>query len=88
MFIGGSGGNLRQILTLILEKNPHARIVATAISLESIGELTDCMKAFSFAETEVVSMSVARARKAGAYHLMTGQNPIYIFTMHSGGDRA
>lgn len=87
VFIGGSGGNLRQILTLILEKNPHARIVATAISLESIGELTDCMKAFSFAETEVVSMSVARARKAGAYHLMTGQNPIYLFTMHSGGDR-
>ena len=87
VFIGGSGGNLRQILTLILEKNPHARIVATAISLESIGELTDCMKSFSFAETEVVSMSVARARKAGAYHLMTGQNPIYLFTMHSGGDR-
>ena len=88
VFIGGSGGNLRQILTLILEKNPHARIVATAISLESIAELTDCMKVFPFTETEVVSMSVARDRKAGAYHLMTGQNPIYIFTLHSGGDRA
>ena len=88
VFIGGSGGNLRGILTLVLEKNPHARIVATAISLESIGELTDCMKVFPFTETEAVSMSVARDRKAGAYHLMTGQNPIYIFTMHSGGDRA
>ena len=87
VFIGGSSGNLRGILDLVLRKNPGARIVATAISLESIGELTDCMKAFSFAETEVVSMSVARARKAGAYHLMTGQNPIYLFTMHSGGDR-
>lgn len=87
VFIGGSSGNLRQILTLVLEKNPHARIVATAISLESIGELTDCMKAFSFTETEVVSMSVARDRKAGAYHLMTGQNPIYIFTMQCGGER-
>ena len=88
VFIGGSSGNLRGILDLVLRKNPGARIVATAISLESIAELTDCMKAFSFAETEVVSMSVARARKAGAYHLMTGQNPIYLFTMHSGGDRA
>lgn len=88
VFIGGSSGNLRRILTLVLEKNPHARIVATAISLESIGELTDCMRAFPFTETEAVSLSVARDRKAGAYHLMTGQNPIYIFTMHSGGDRA
>ncbi len=88
VFIGGSGGRMRQILELVLKKNPHARIVATAISLESIGELTDCMKVFPFTETEVVSMSVARDRKAGAFHLMTGQNPIYIFTMQCGGDPA
>ncbi len=87
VFIGGSGGNLRQILALILQKNPHARIVATAITLESIAELTDCMKAFPFTETEVVSMMIARDRRAGAYHLMTGQNPISIFTMQAGGDR-
>ena len=87
VFIGGSGGNLRQIVALILQKNPHARILATAITLESIAELTDCMKAFPFTETEVVSMMIARDRRAGAYHLMTGQNPIYIFTMQAGGDR-
>ena len=87
VFIGGSGGNLRQIVALILQKNPHARILATAITLESIAELTDCMKAFPFTETEVVSMMIARDRRAGAYHLMTGQNPISIFTMQAGGDR-
>lgn len=87
VFIGGSSGHLRTILSLVLQKNPNARIVATAISLESIGELTDCMKAFPFTETEVVSLSVARDRKAGAYHLMTGQNPIYIFTMQCGGEQ-
>ena len=87
VFIGGSSGKMRQILKLILEKNPHVRIVATAISLESITELTDCMKAFPFTETEVVSMSVARDRKTGAYHLMTGQNPIYIFTMQCAGEK-
>lgn len=88
VFIGGSSGRMRQILDLVLEKNPHARIVATAVSLESIAELTDCMHSFPFTRTEVVSLSVARDREAGAYHLMTGQNPIYIFTMHAGGDRA
>ena len=87
VFIGGSSGNMREILSLVLEKNPHARIVATAISLESIGELTDCMKAFPFTETEAVSLSVARDRRAGAYHLMTGQNPIYVFTMQCGGEQ-
>ena len=86
-FIGGAGGNLRSILALLLEKNPNVRIVATAISLESVAELTGCLKDFPFVETEVVSLTVARARKAGPYSLMTGQNPIYIFTMQGGTDK-
>ena len=86
-FIGGAGGNLRSILALLLEKNPKVRIVATAISLESVAELTGCLKDFPFVETEVVSLTVARARKAGPYSLMTGQNPIYIFTMQGGTDK-
>ena len=73
-----------EILTLVFEKNPNARIVATAISLESIAELTACIKEFPFKETEAVSMSIARDKKIGEYHLMTGQNPIYIFTMQAG----
>lgn len=83
-FIGGSSGNMKEIITLLLKKNPDVRIVATAITLESIGELTECMKVFGFSETEVVSMSVAKNRKAGPYNLMTGQNPVYIFTMQGG----
>lgn len=85
VFIGGSAGNMRQILTMILQKNPHARIVATAIALETVAELTDCLKAFPFTETDVVCLQVARDRKAGPYHLMTGSNPVYIFTMQAGG---
>lgn len=87
VFLGGSSGKLRDILILLLKKNPNIRIVATAVSLESIGELTACMKEFPFAETEVVSLQVARDKKAGAYHLMAGQNPIYIFTMQAGGTK-
>ncbi len=79
VFLGGTSGNLRDILNVILNKNPEARIVATAVTLESLGQLTAALS--DFRETEVVSVSVARDRKLGAYHLMTGQNPIYIVTM-------
>ena len=82
-FIGGSAGNLRDILSILLAKNPHVRIVATAISLESVAELTACIKDFAFTETEVVSVQIARGKKAGPYHLMAGQNPVYIFTMQA-----
>ena len=83
VFIGGSAGNLRDILSMLLAKNPHVRIVATAVSLESIAELTACMKDFAFTEAEAVSVQIARGKKAESYHLMAGQNPVYVFTMQS-----
>ena len=84
VFIGGSSGQMREILRLLLEKNPRVRIVATAISLETVSELTACAKELAFAETEIVSVTAARGRKVGPYHMMTGQNPVYIFTMQAG----
>jgi precorrin-6Y C5,15-methyltransferase (decarboxylating) len=80
-FIGGSSGNMREIIALLLNKNPRVRIVASAIALETVSELTACMKEFGFAETEIVSINVSKARAVGSYNLMTAQNPVYVFTM-------
>ena len=41
------------------------------------------MKDFAFTEAEAVSVQITRGKKAGSYHLMAGQNPVYIFTMQS-----
>lgn len=81
VFIGGSSGNLREIVELALEKNPEVRIVVSAIALESIAEMNKIVKDYSFAEFEAACLSVSRSRKAGPYHLMTAQNPVYLFTL-------
>ena len=85
VFIGGSSGGIKEIIALAREKNPEVRVVATAIALESVGELTACMKDKSLSEAEVVCLQAARGKKAGPYHLMLGQNPVYIFTLRGGG---
>lgn len=85
VFIGGTSGNASDIIACVLEKNPNARIVATAVTLESVGEMSRLMGEFDFSETEAVSLSVAKGKNAGTYHLMTGQNPVYIFTMQKKG---
>lgn len=82
-FLGGTSGNLQEIVDVILAKNPGAKIVATAVTLESIAALTQCATRFDRAET--VTLSVSRARPLGHYHLLTAQNPVYIFTMQNGG---
>jgi len=84
VFLGGSGGQTKAILALALEKNPSVRVVASAVTLESVGELTRCGAALPFGPMEAVCLTAARSREAGAYHLMTGQNPVYLFTFQGG----
>lgn len=79
-FLGGTGGSMRELIALLLEKNPEVRIVATAVTLESIAELTGCLAGLSDRRPEIVTICAARSRRLGAYHLMTAQNPIYLFT--------
>ena len=81
VFIGGSTGNLKEILAVILEKNPKARIVANAVTLETIAELSEAAKDFAF--SDICCVNVSRGRRMGLYHLMTAQNPVYIVTMQN-----
>ena len=83
VFLGGTSGSVRDILALLLEKNPHVRIVATAVTLESVSALSSCMADFEIAEC--VSVQVSKASPLGRYHLMQAQNPVYIFTLQNGG---
>ena len=83
-FLGGSAGNLREIMDCLLQKNPAIRMVINTVTLETIGEVMDCLKALPVREEEILSVNIAKARVLGAYHLMTGQNPIYIITCQGG----
>lgn len=84
-FIGGSSGNLKEICRLLLEKNPSVRIVINAITLETVSEATELLKEFALSGAEIVQLSAARAKQAGPYHMMMGQNPVYIIS--GGGER-
>ena len=83
-FIGGSGGELKDILTWILEKNPAARIVVNTVTAETFALALDAMKTLPVRDVEIVELSVSRGRKVGAYHLMTAQNPVYLFSCQGG----
>ena len=85
-FIGGSAGNLKEIITCLLGKNPLIRLVINTVTLETMAEVSECLKALNLIEQETIWVNVSRAKKLGAYHLMMGQNPIYIVTCRGGGE--
>lgn len=81
VFIGGSSGNLDEILSILLQKNPMVRIVITAITLETIAKVLEIVKNRSDLSADIAYVTVAKAKKAADYHMMIGQNPVAIFTI-------
>ena len=78
-FIGGSSGNMTEILKLLLQKNPRVRVVVNAITLETVAEANSCFKELGFTEIDITQIQAAKAKKVGPYEMMMGQNPVYIF---------
>ncbi len=83
-FIGGSSGNLHEILELVLGKNPAVRLVINCITLETLQEAMDAVRTMPLADVEVVQVMASRAKKLGRYHMMMGENPIYIISCTGG----
>ena len=79
-FIGGSKGHLKEILDVIASKNPKARVVLNAITLETVMEALECLKNRTYMEDEIVQVQVSKSRNIGRYHMMTGQNPVYVIS--------
>ena len=72
VFIGGSAGKMAEIVSHILKLNPFAKIVITAVSLETLSE---CVGLF---EAEITQVAVTKTRKTGSYTMFSAENPIFI----------
>ena len=79
-FIGGSSGNMKEILQLLLNKNPEIRIVVNCIALETVAETVNCMKELPVTDVDIVSVSISKSKTVGRYHMMMGENPITIIS--------
>lgn len=79
-FIGGSSGNMQDIINLLLEKNPKVRIVINCITLETVTEAMNAIRDFGLEDVDIVQLAAARSKSIGRYHMMMGENPIYIIS--------
>ncbi len=80
VFVGGSGGDLCQMLDVIYSKNPACRIVINAITVETLSEVAAYYKEHPDYSLEIVNVFVARSKHLGSYNLMMAQNPVYVMT--------
>lgn len=69
---------MKEILSVLYEKNPRMRVVINAISMETICEIREVLSLFPIENEEVLQLQASRAKKAGSYHLMRAENPVWI----------
>ena len=84
-FIGGSSGELKEILAVLNNTGGNVRVVINAVSLETIAEIQGALKDLGADDLSVEQISVSRARELGNYHLMTAENPVMIAAFTLGG---
>lgn len=83
VIIGGSGGRLVEIISLVEDKLlPGGRVVLNAVTLETVAIALRGLTGPW--QTEIVQLSVARGDRTGNSHLMRALNPVYIITAWKG----
>lgn len=84
-FVGGSKGNLREIILWLYSKNPAVRIVVSAVTLETLNQAVEAMEELGLAGVEIVQIAVSHAVPTGRLHMLRAESPIFLI---SGGGRS
>lgn len=78
-FIGGSSGNLIEIIETIRQKNTAVRFVVNAVTLETVAKLSLLIDKYNeYADMEILFVQISRGKQMGGHHLLTADNGIYI----------
>lgn len=80
VFLGGSGGRMREIFAHITGRGGEVLVCVNAITLQSVGRALECFAGEGFVDVDVECVNVAGAKPVGGMHMMLAQNPVYILS--------
>jgi precorrin-6Y C5,15-methyltransferase (decarboxylating) len=78
-FIGGSSGNMEEIVSYLHGTNNEMRFVITAVTIESAMAGLDSLKNVGISG-DIVQVAVSKGRQIGDLHMLMAQNPIFIIS--------
>jgi len=82
VFVGGSGGRLREILIHLAERGCR-EVVLTLVSLQHLAEALSLLRKEGFA-VEATQVSVFRGRDLSGHTLLSPENPVFVLRAQRG----
>ena len=80
VFVGGSGGNLEDIIVAARSANPDVSVVINCVTLETMAETVGVLDKKGITDADIIQVNVSSYEKKGSYHLADAQNPVYIIS--------
>lgn len=84
VFIGGSGGELAELIALCLRRlKPGGHLVMNFVTLENLGTAVEALKPLG-ANWDVLQLQAARSKPILHMHRMVAENPVWIVCARAG----
>ncbi|WP_342618551.1 precorrin-6y C5,15-methyltransferase (decarboxylating) subunit CbiE [Rhodoferax sp. GW822-FHT02A01] len=84
VFVGGSGGELAELIALILQRlKPQGWLVMNFVTLENLAAAVEALKA-NGATWDVLQLQAARSKPILHMHRMAAENPVWIVCAQAG----
>ena len=77
-FIGGSSGNLKDIIKALLKLNPLMRIVLSAVTLETLCTIKEAVSLLPVCDLDFTQVSISHTEKLGKYNFVKAENPVWV----------
>ncbi len=85
VFIGGSGGELAELITLILARlRPGGWLVMNFVTIENLGAAVEALKAAG-ASWDVLQLQASRSKPILHMHRMAAENPVWLVCAQAEG---
>lgn len=86
IFVGGSSGNMEDIINVALAKNPEVVMVINTVTLNTLSQIMDIVSKYNF-DADITSVSVSKNRELKGYHIMEALNTVYIIKLCKKGEK-
>ena len=79
-FIGGSSGELEEIIIKLLELNKNIKIVINTVTLNTLSDAYKIIKKYEL-EADITQLNISKGEYVGDSIIMKANNPVYIIKL-------
>jgi cobalt-precorrin-6B (C15)-methyltransferase len=81
IFVGGTGGDTKDIITLCNSKLNHgARVVIGVILIETLYAVLDVIYKLGFSDVDITQVTISKSKKTSTGTMMLARNPVTIIS--------